>query len=137
MFRDVAVTGHGADAHAARMLVYGVHGHAVDVHQLRRRVHAHAHEVDKIGAPAQKPGAGLGRAGDRIGHGGSPRVVERLHAPSRCAAAFTASTMPTYAPQRQMLPLMRSRISSSVRSTFARFASSSSATAEQIWPGVQ
>ena len=62
-----------------------------------------------------------------------------------------AATIPGYAPQRQMLPLMRSLISSSERlksrTRVRRFsvtwlaspflASCSSATAEQICPGVQ
>ena len=53
-----------------------------------------------------------------------------------------------YAPQRQMLPLMRSRSSAlvtcgvAVRSALTwlgmpALISSSTATAEQIWPGVQ
>ena len=48
-------------------------------------------------------------------------------------ASRTAATMPLYAPQRQRLPLIHSRISASLPA----WPSSMHATAEQIWPGVQ
>ncbi len=50
-----------------------------------------------------------------------------------CAASSIAATMFTYAPQRQMLPLIHSRISSGDPA----WPSSMSAVADMIWPGVQ
>src|SRR5580704_8397135 len=86
--------------------------------------------------------------------GGGADIGERSH---RRASVFsfvratsrTAATMLGYAPHRQMLPDIRSRISRSLNSIFEaatsfvtalgapRRASSSIATAEQIWPDVQ
>src|SRR5882762_7497866 len=93
---------------------------------------------------------------------GPRRARRRRHSLGRRARTFVgkgshvllqgtslmASTMLEYAPQRQMLPLMRSRISSgvgcgrAVRSVLTRLGmpaliSPSTATAEQICPGVQ
>src|SRR5205814_9294524 len=107
------------------------------------------HQVDEVGASSEKRGTGSGRGPHGLVHGFSARIVKWLQRPSSAASSPNAATMFTYAPQRQRLPLIRSRISlpssftrSAIRSSLtdegipAR-ASVSIPTAEQIWPGVQ
>src|SRR4029078_1916563 len=87
-----------------------------DVDEPVRRLHAEAHEVDEGGAAAEEPRAGpVGQRGDRAVGVGRALVGERPHP----ATSRMAATMFTYAPQRQRLPLIRSRISSSGRSAGA------------------
>src|SRR5690606_24339603 len=119
------------------------------VDEMRRALDLELHEIEQVGAAADEL-----RARPCSGHGGGSRVGralvrERSHRGAPPATCRIAATMLGKAPQRQMLPLIRSRISASVSSmsvvatsgvawlgTFL-FASSSIATAEQIWPDVQ
>src|SRR5438445_606813 len=150
MVGGVAVACGGADANAAAALLDGRQRQACHVDEVRGPLHAGLHEVHEVGAAAEELRVGLARDG---GHGGArvagARVGERPHA-GLPAAARTAATMLGYAPHRHRLPLMRSRISSSVSaagpstrtSAVAALAAPSrasrrSATAEQICPGVQ
>ena len=109
---------------------------------MKLEIETPAHLIDVNGLAFDKiestPEGGL-----RIG----ALVAEDFHA-GLPATSVIASTIFEYAPQRQILPLMRSRNSSGVTSGFAfrsaltwlgmpRRISPSAATAEQIWPGVQ
>src|SRR5579884_4269908 len=129
---------------AVRRLPDLVLGEPAYVDEELGRLDPESHEIDEIRAAAEELGLRLvGDERDRARGIVRALVAERPHAR---AASRTAATMFTYAPQRQRLPLMRSRISSSVSSTapsgvtaLGRPAATSSrrATAEQIWPGVQ
>ena len=103
-----------------------------DVDQLRRPLDVHLHQVDQIGAAGDefRP-----RARGHLAHGvGDIRRTRILEVDHDCPiACWIAATMLVYAPQRQMLPLISSRICSGV---FA-LPSAISPAAEQIWPGVQ
>src|ERR1043166_3505210 len=131
----VAVANHRADPHTARVLFDCREREAMDIDQHSRRFRAHAHEVDQIRATAEIFRPGLGNRDQRVGNAGGPRVLEGPHTPSRRATSRTAATMPSYAPQRQMLPLMRSRISASVSAAWPRLTSASRPTADTLWPG--
>src|SRR4051794_35305500 len=152
MIGSLGVPGQRSYADAAFVLFDLRQRKPVDVDQMRRAFYTHFHQVEKIGSTAQKasigmPGEGLYRVIDCSG----PSIGKRLHAILPSWTARTAATIPTYAPQRHRLPLMRSRISSSVNSGRPMscamsgvtvlgapvFHSSSRATAEQICPGVQ
>src|ERR1700747_1003881 len=109
-----------------------------------------SHQIDEVGAAAEEFCTAGGDGVDSFVGCGGALVGEGVHAETPFAAARTAATMLGYAPQRQRLPLIRSRISLSVSSglvvlpvskeTVLRvlcLCSLSRATAEQIWPGVQ
>src|ERR1700683_1252184 len=129
----------------------------IDVDQHRWLFDAVLHQVDQIGAACQKFRARIFRDGLERGFRLlGPLISEWIHprpswfAPLPRQTLSTAAMIPGYAPQRQMFPLMRSRISAGVNSAApgaqisavtqldspAR-ASSSIAMAEQICPGVQ
>ena len=113
-------------------------GQARDVDQPARPLDVLLHQVDQVRAAGDE----LGRAvrGD-LAHGGrhvaGPGVGKGVHRPAplspACITCSMAATMFGYAPHRQRLPLISSRMSSAV---FAR-PSVIKPTAEQIWPGVQ
>src|SRR5207244_3338348 len=121
---------------------------AVDVDQVRRRLDVELHQVEQVGAAGDELRTGdAARGRGRIGRRLRAFVAERSHA-FVPATSLIASMMFEYAPQRQMLPLMRSRSSAAVtcgaavRSALTwlgmpALISPSTATAEQIWPGVQ
>ena len=84
----------------------------------------------RIAVPGSRgrPGGFVERCGAGVG--------ERPHPPrpaSSAAAACTAATICGYELQRQMLPLIHSRISSGEPAWPSRMQ----ATAEIVWPGVQ
>src|SRR6185503_13304807 len=73
---------------------------------------------------------------DRLVDAAGARVAERSHQrspPDRSRTSRIAARIFGYAAQRQILPLMHSAIWASS----AAWPSSSSATADMIWPGVQ
>src|SRR5204863_4147827 len=119
-----------------------------DVDEVGRRLDLKLHQVEQVGTAGDELRVRLARDGG-CGIGGRvcALVGEGLHVRTP-ATSLIASTMFEYAPQRQMLPLMRSRSSSTVacgaavRSALAwlgtpALISPSTATAEQICPGVQ
>ena len=130
---EVGVADGGADAQrpCARLLDRVV-GEAGDVDEPLRLGHAELHQVDEVGAAAEVGGA-VRRGLDRGGRVAGPLVRERLHA----TVSAIAATMFGYAPQRQRLPLMRSRISGASSVAPSRSASAIIPTAEHSWPGVQ
>ena len=107
-------------------------GEAGDVDEPAGLGHAQLHQVDEVGAAAEVGGAVRGGL-DRGGRVAGPLVGERLHA----TVSAIAATMFGYAPQRQRLPLMRSRISGASSVAPSRSASAIIPTAEHSWPGVQ
>ena len=129
---EVGVADGGADPHAVGGLLDRVVGEAGDVDEARRLGHAQLHQVDEVGAAAEEGGAVRGGL-DRGGRVAGPLVRERLHA----TVSAIAATMFGYAPQRQRLPLMRSRISGASSVAPSRSASAIIPTAEHSWPGVQ
>src|SRR5581483_9342224 len=78
-----------------------------DVDEQRRRLDAELHQVDEVRPAREYPGPVASRELACLRQRFRPHVVERSHP----AASLTASTMFTYAPQRQRFPLIRSRIS--------------------------
>ena len=107
-------------------------GEARDVDEPQRLGHAELHQVDEVRAAAEERRA-VGGGGDRRGGVAGPLVGERL----QDATSWIAATMFGYAPQRQRLPLMRSRISGASSGAPSASASASIPTAEHSWPGVQ
>src|SRR5205085_6939350 len=110
---EVAVPHGGADAQAAAVRVVD---RAVrkprNVDEHVRPLDAEAHEVDEVRAAAQE--LRVRKCVDRRDCSCAVRralVAKRLH----YATSSIAATMFGYAPQRQMLPLMRSRISCASR----------------------
>ena len=103
-----------------------------EVDQLGRPLDVHLHQVHEICAAGDefRP-----RVRGHLAHGvGNIHRTRILKADHDCPiACWMAATMLVYAPQRQMLPLINSRICSGV---FAR-PSAINPAAEQIWPGVQ
>ena len=123
----------GADAQAAAgERLDRVVGEARDVDQPLGRLDAELHQVDEVRAAAEvgRAAGARARGGVRVGRA---LVGEGLHG----ATSAIAATMFGYAPQRQRLPLMRSRISAASSVTPSASASASMPTAEQSWPGVQ
>jgi hypothetical protein len=86
---------------------------AVDVYERSRRLHSVLHQVDKIRAACKEFRATHCPEVKRFRRSDCPLVLKRSHADTPLATARTAATMFGYAPHRQMLPLMRSQISSS------------------------
>jgi len=112
---QLAVGDGRADAQASsRTLFDDAEWQARDVDQTLRRLHAELHQVDQVGAAAEVGGASP--VVEQRGHGGRGLVGTLVLELSQRAVSEIAGTMFMYAPQRQMLPLMRSRISSSVSS---------------------
>jgi hypothetical protein len=103
-----------------------------DVDKLGRPLDIHLHKIDQIGAPGDELRTrAIRHEAHRFGDAVGTRILEADH--SRPIACWIAATMLGYAPQRQMFPLINSRISSAV---FA-LPSAIKPVAEQIWPGVQ
>src|SRR5258705_13491971 len=116
---------------------------------MRRLLDLELHQVEQIGAAADElcawPRRGLsGRFGID-----DPLVRKRFHLDPPPATSLMAATMLGYAAHRQMLPLIRSRISTSERAIFRddtsavawlanpAGASASIPAAEPICPGWQ
>ena len=83
VFRHIGIPRERADpdTFAARQFLHLRQRQTRDVDQLRRRLHAHLHQVDQIGAAAEKLRLRFrGDATDRLG--GVPRlyVGKRVHA---------------------------------------------------------
>src|SRR3984893_17903244 len=139
--RKVAVGNQGADAQAAICRLLDLRKRQTrDVDEARWARDILLDEIDEIGAAGNELGAGVGRdLAHRIGDVIRPTVAEIVHgARSLCPAlpnitSLMAATMSVRAPQRQIFPLISSRISSAVRA----LPSAMSPIAEQIWPGVQ
>src|SRR3954453_5694400 len=93
------------------------------------------HQVQYVGAPSDESGVRIGsdlsESVADIGRLGKLKVDHGLLLIA-AMACWIAATILGYAPQRQILPLISSRISSSVcaRPSLIR------ATADMIWPGV-
>src|SRR5437870_3435388 len=116
---------------------------------MRRLLDLELHQVQKIGAATDELRAGSRHGRSRCPRVSDPLVRERLHRDTPTATSRMAATILGYAAHRQMLPLMRSRISASDRAICPdatsgvtwlgqpAFASASMPIAEQIWPGVQ
>src|SRR5437016_4998974 len=107
---------------------------------MRRPLDVQLHQIDEIRAAGHESGGGRGTGADRRVDVRGADVVEIDHwvrpPPFEACArrtSCTAATMPGYAPHRQMLPLIASRTSSSL----GPHDSSSTATADMIWPEVQ
>src|SRR5688572_14515655 len=115
---------------------------------MRRRLDLELHQVEQVCAAGDELRVACLRGGRRsFGRRARALEGERFHT-RLLETSVIASTMFEYAPQRQILPLMRSRSSAPVkRGAAVRFSlawlgtpaliSSSTATAEQICPGVQ
>src|SRR6202007_3183533 len=107
-----------------------------NVHEQPRPQHVLAHQVHHCGSPGQERAVRtLADGCDRRIGVGCPGVAEGPHYRSPPAASRTsriAARMFGYAAQRQMLPLIHSAISA----LSPAWPSSSSATADMIWPGV-
>src|SRR3954451_16030510 len=134
MLRDIGITCESADANTAaiRQLLDLGKRQPIDIDELRWPLDAHFHQVDQVRSAGEKLRARVRRRRTRrLLRISRACVSEWIHAP---AAAFLpptdliASTMFGYAPQRQRLPLIHSRISSSLRAC----PSPMHATAEQI-----
>src|SRR5471032_3332086 len=81
---------------------------AIDVDQVRRRLDVQLHQVQQIGAAGNDLRAvDLRRQCRGFGLGLGARIGKGSHALA-CATSVMASMMLEYAPQRQILPLMRS-----------------------------
>src|ERR1700690_4307202 len=127
MIGEVAVADQRANEDASVGRVFDFcEVEAGDVDESARLLDVVLHEIDEVGAAAEKLCAARGDGVEsliRCGyaligewiHAGSPFLFATLEEIVKPAAARTAATMFGYAPHRQMLPLMRSRISSSVR----------------------
>src|SRR5260370_15021560 len=90
-----------------------VQGRASHVHEEIRDPHPQLHVIDEVGPGGEERGAGPpGHAGDRARDVRGALVREGSHDD----VARIAAAMLTYAPHRQRLPLIRSRISSPVSS---------------------
>ena len=97
-----------------------------DVDEQGGPLDAGLHQVDEVGAAAEEAGVGVGgEQGDRAGRVGRALVAELPHRPLRLAGrrCDRAATTSAYAPQRHRLPLIRSRISSSVERRLGRTSS--------------
>src|SRR5262245_11810476 len=89
-----------------------------DVDDMTRTLHVQLHQIDQCRAAGEKTGVAV----TQLHHGldgftrrRRPRISEVAHAQRLCpATSWIAARMPTYAPQRQRLPLIYSRISSGV-----------------------
>ncbi len=129
---DVRVARERADAHDVAAHLDRGERQPRDVDHARGPFDVGLHQVDERRA-ARVEARRTGR-GERAGIPARRRgdELERAHHAAPRAAA-TAATMFGYAPQRQMLPLIASRISSSVRAC----PSARTPTAERICPGVQ
>ena len=111
MGRDRAVGGGRAETDAIRR--------GLDARQIEPRhvddasgiEHLDLHQVDERRTPAEESGAGLRRHLDRFVDAPRTLVGDLAHH----TLLRTAATMLGYAPQRQMFPLIPSRISSSPR----------------------
>src|SRR6266853_1423815 len=122
---------------AVRQVLDQVQRQVIDVDQQSRPQHVLAHQV-YLGAAAGQERAvrALPDQRDRGTGVGSPYVAERPHHRSPPAASRTpriTARMFGYAAHRQILPLIHSAISASSPA----WPSSSSFTADMIWPGVQ
>src|SRR5262249_52025469 len=112
--------------------------HRIDVDDAGGFLDVQPHQVIKRRAARQKTRSrtsGRNRP-SRAGRGRRLGVGKRMHTQALRifgAASWMAETMPTYAPQRQMLPIMYSRICSAE----AACPSLTHAIAAMIWPGVQ
>jgi hypothetical protein len=139
---DAFVVGHRriarerADAQGAVAFLDAVERQVRDVHERARCHHARFHQIDERRAARKESrvftrGDALARRHGRFGND----VRKRLHARAAIsfAASRTASTMFGYAPHRQRLPLIASRIAAS---SLAR-PSAIAPTAESTCPAVQ
>ena len=134
MVRGVTHLRQGTDANASiRCHVDRCERQTADVDERRRSCDVELDQIDDVGTARQERGVGQCRdCSDRVVRSLRTRIGERAHQ-VRPAAALTAATILVYAPQRQMLPLMYSRISASERVR----PSAIKPTAEHICPGVQ
>ena len=127
---DFAVGRASADPQAVGPRLDAAQIQPRDVHQARGIEHLQLHQIDE-----RCPTGEEGRArpcSDCILHARCALVAEVAHQPLP-RRRRTAAQMFGYAPQRQMLPLIPSRMAPSLSAT----PSASSATAERICPGVQ
>jgi hypothetical protein len=130
---EIRVAHQRADAEPAIGSVLNlVEGKPGDIDQLRWPLDVHLHKIDQIRAPGDELCAwAVGHEAHRLGGAVGARILEVDHGcPIAC---WIAATMLGYAPQRQMFPLINSRISSAVLA----LPSAIKPAAEQIWPGVQ
>src|SRR5262249_6050944 len=103
-----------------------------DVDHLRRPFDIHLHQIDQISTAGDEFRVWVASdLAHRVPNVVGTRIMEVNH--DRPITCSIAATMLVSAPQRQILPLMSSRISSAV---FA-LPSAISPAAEQICPGVQ
>src|SRR5260221_3492884 len=135
---EVAVAHHGTDADSPiGQQLDAVVGQVCDVDQQLRLCNSQLHVVDEVGSTAEEGSVRVpGEQCDSAGRVARAFVPERIHrapslfrSPTKLSLLRSASgdrigstsaiagTMLAYAAQRQRLPLMRSRISSSSRVT--------------------
>ena len=133
MLGDLGVRRHRVDAHAVLLDVDLAQVQPAHVHHVERLQHLDLHQIDERSAPGEECRVGPRAALHCRFNAVRALVGDPLHGYTLPFALRTASTMLGYAPQRQMLPLIPSRISSSVRPP----PSLSRPMAERICPGVQ
>ncbi len=115
MIGGVRIAYERPDSHAVFMLLDVPQRQTIDVDKVRRTLHSHLHQIQKIRPASDKAHVGtLAVTPDCLINRRRASVRERSHPLLPRYACRMAATIPSYAPQRQMFPLIRSRISSSV-----------------------
>ena len=107
------VPDRGIDQQSAALAFPDGAAQVADVHQFARLVDILAQQIDEVGPAAQEPCPAPGTR-DGIGPIGRANIAEWHHHTASASMSSIASTIPLCAPQRQRLPLMRSRISARV-----------------------
>ena len=116
MSRQVGVPYQCADAQPTRVGHFNlIEPEPVHIDKVGGRFNFQLHQVQQIGPARDKFCAGYALSAKcRLGWGIHSFIGKRLHDFISPAASSMAARMLAYAPQRQMLPLIRSRISSAV-----------------------
>ncbi len=113
---QIAVPHHGADVQPVVRDLDLPERQRVDVDELRRLEHVELHEIEQRGAPRDEGGIGRrARRDDGRVDGRDLEIANGPHAPQPLRTLSMAATMFGYAPQRQRLPLICSRMSSADR----------------------
>src|SRR5262249_16382854 len=114
---------------------------AAHIDEAAGAAHAALHEIQQVGAGGEIDCTRLACGRDGVGNVRRPDVLKAFHATPLSSPSVrffclssTASVIPAYAPQRQRLPLMPSRMRSMSRPACPSLISPS---ALMIWPGVQ